>query len=174
MSPSSNPPRAFVSYAHEAKEPEKSAHAARVTALVEYLRDNEIDAHFDREVHGTPPQGWPAWMEEQLREANFVLVVCTETYLRRYNVQEKSGQGKGAIWEGGIIRQELYDAAGQNKKFAAILFAASDEAFKPAPLRQHTHYRDREDREALLRWLTDQPAYIPKPLGKKPNLPPNP
>jgi TIR domain len=97
--------RVFVSYAHE-----DDAHRTRVTALIEDLRANGVDARFDRDVNGTPREGWPRWMEEQVAQAVHVLVVCTETYLRRYDLRETPGKGKGAIWEGSIVRQEMYDA----------------------------------------------------------------
>lgn len=161
--------RVFVSYAQENKP-----HQKQVTELVEYLRSNGIDASFDRDVNGTPKKGWPHWMEDQIRSANYVLVVCTETYLRRYQQAEKPGKGKGAIWEGSIIRQEMYDNAGNNEKFAAVLFDSKDEAFKPQPLKAHTHYLFPDRQVELLRWLTNQPAYTPAPLGKVPRLPPDP
>lgn len=159
----------FVSYAQE-----DDAHKKRVTELVEDLRANGIDARFDRDVHGTPPQGWPRWMEEQIATAAYVVVVCTEVYLRRYEQREQPGKGKGAIWEGAIIRQEMYDGAGNNTKFTAVLYDQRDEAYKPQPLKPHTHYLYPDRRTELLRWLTNQPAYRPRPLGKVPILPPDP
>lgn len=169
MSTTNRAVRVFVSYAHG-----DDAHKKRVTELVDDLRSNGIDARFDRDVNGTPPEGWPRWMEDQLSAADHVLVVCTETYLRRYEQREVAGKGKGAIWEGGIIRQEMYNAAGNNKKFAALLFDNNDEVFQPQPLRSHTHYVYSGARTELLRWLTNQPAYSPRPLGKIPKLPPDP
>jgi hypothetical protein len=43
-----------------------------------------------------PPQGWIRWMDQQLSQARFVLVVCTETYCRRAAGQEAPGIGVGA------------------------------------------------------------------------------
>ncbi len=169
MSTIENPVRVFVSYTHE-----DAAQRMRVTSFVEDLRAQGIDAKFDRDVFGTPEPGWPAWMDQQVAEARYVLVVCTETYLRRFERRELPGAGKGAIWEGSIIQQEMYDEAGNNRKFAAILFDEHDERNKPRPLRPHTHYFYPRDRTNLLRWLTNQPSYIPRPLGNVPVLPPDP
>jgi CheY-like chemotaxis protein len=163
------PNRVFVSYAHE-----NESHKRRVTDLVEDLRANGIDARFDRDVHGTPREGWPRWMESQIAEAVHVLVICTEVYIRRYEQREQHGNGRGATWEGSIIRQEMYDGLGNNTKFAAVMFDPSDEANKPQPLRPHTHYIYPRDRTDLVRWLTNQPAYISRPPGKVPALPPDP
>ncbi len=162
-------PRVFISYTHDS-----DGHKAAVRAVAEDLRTNGVDARFDQEVHGTPPEGWPAWMEGQVRDAEFVLVVATETYLRRYQGAERPNIGKGAIWEGGTIRQELYDSAGRNVKFAAVLLSEADTVHKPEPLRPHTHYLLPRDRVKLLRWLTNQPAYTPVPLGHVPVLPRDP
>ncbi len=161
--------RAFVSYSQEG-DPQRD----RVTLFVEHLRSKGIDAHFDRHVNGSPPRGWPHWMEEQIALADYVFVICTETYLRRYNQKEKPKKGKGAIWEGAIIRQELYDSSGKNAKFVPILFDSKDVDFIPQPLRPHTHYLIPQRQEDLLRWLTNQPGYVPQPLGNIPDLPPVP
>lgn len=158
----------FVSYTHDSDN-----HKRAVLALVDDLRESGLNARLDREINGTPEHGWPAWMEERVRTADFVLVVCTEIYQRRYDNAEVPGVGKGAVWEGGIIRQELYESHG-NTKFAAVLFDSADERYKPQPLRPHTHYVYPRDRLALIRWVTKQPSYIPRPLGSVPKLPPDP
>jgi hypothetical protein len=167
--PEQNAPLVFVSYAHESDATRK-----QVTELVADLRSHGVDAHFDRDVNGTPSEGWPAWMERQLAQADFVLVICSPAYLRRYNDREAPGIGKGAIWEGAIIRQQMYESAGNNTKFAAVLFDREHEAHKPAPLRPHTHYIYPAARIDLLRWLTRQASYTPPPLGTIPHLPPDP
>lgn len=43
--------------------------------------------------------GWKA----KIRDSNFVLMVCTETYYRRAVGQEESGKGLGVRWEGRLI-----------------------------------------------------------------------
>lgn len=56
-----------------------------------------------------PPEGWPLWCERQIEAADFVLMVCTETYRRRVKGDEPQGAGLGVVWEARIIRQLLYD-----------------------------------------------------------------
>ena len=49
-------------------------------------------------------------MMNQVDAADYVLVVCTETYYHRFRGKEKPGIGKGVVWEGAIITNELYDS----------------------------------------------------------------
>ncbi len=42
-------------------------------------------------------------MVNQIEDAAFVLVVCTENYERRFRGKEESGKGLGAQWEVAII-----------------------------------------------------------------------
>jgi hypothetical protein len=51
-----------------------------VLALADRLCADGIDAMIDQ-YEQSPPEGWPAWCEAQIRKADFVLMVCTETYL---------------------------------------------------------------------------------------------
>ena len=106
-----------------------------------------LDVMIDQYVNGSPVEGWPEWMLNQLDEAAYVLVVCTETYYRRFRGKEAGGKGKGATWEGAIIKQEIYDAYCQTLKFVPILFSPDQEPFIPEPLRSlqplqpHDHER---------------------------------
>lgn len=83
-----HPPRVFLSYSHDS-----AAHGELVLALADQLRADGIDALVDQ-YEVAPPQGWPRWMDHHLRESDFVLVICTETYLRRARGEEDPGHGK--------------------------------------------------------------------------------
>jgi hypothetical protein len=63
-------------------------------------------------------------MLNEVEAADLVLVVCSAPYDRRFRGREEAGRGKGAIWEGGVIIQELYDAQGVNSKFIPIVLTA--------------------------------------------------
>ena len=69
-------------------------------------------------------------MLNQLDDAEFVLVVCTETYYRRLRGHEVPGKGKGVDWEGMLITQEIYDSRSTTVRFVPLLFAAQDERFR--------------------------------------------
>ncbi|HEU4884770.1 MAG TPA: TIR and AAA domain-containing protein [Longimicrobium sp.] len=154
--------RVFISYSHDSPE-----HEQRVLALSERLRKDGIDAQVDQYVNGTPPKGWPRWMLDQLEEAEYVLVICTETYHRRFRGHEHPGKGKGADWEGALITQDIYDARSDTIKFVPILFDPSGEHFVPQPLRSLTHYTlDSEAAyEQLYDFLLGQAGVEPGDLG---------
>jgi hypothetical protein len=170
-SPSPVPqPKVFVSYSHDSEE-----HVDRVLALCDRLRQDGIDADVDQYAPA-PSEGWPLWMERQIQAADFVLLVCTETYRRRFDGKEESGRGLGAAWEGAIVTQAIYETAGANSKFIPVTLSAGDETHIPIPLRRTTFYQLNTPNgyEGLYRRLTNQPA-APKPaLGLIHSLPPRP
>jgi hypothetical protein len=168
MTPLSSLPKVFISYSHDSRE-----HADRVFAFAERLREWGVDCHLDQ-YETSPPEGWPRWMERQIREAAFVLVVCTETYHRRFTGEEEAGKGAGAKWEGAIITNGLYEAEGRNAKFIPVVFSAADIAHIPERLRVTTRYQADTDEgfESLYRHLTNQPLKVKRPLGRLRELPP--
>src|SRR5207245_11091381 len=105
------PPQLFISYSHDSLQ-----HEQRVLALSNQLREDGVDAVLDQ-YESSPPEGWPIWMERQIREAVFVLVVCTETYLRRVERREEPHKGHGVLWESNIIYNHLYSDPKLSNRF---------------------------------------------------------
>ncbi|MEZ5480321.1 MAG: toll/interleukin-1 receptor domain-containing protein [Thiolinea sp.] len=64
-------PKVFISYSHDS-----DAHKARVLDLSNRLRKDGIDCWIDQ-YEPAPPEGWPRKMDQGIREADFVLMVCT-------------------------------------------------------------------------------------------------
>jgi hypothetical protein len=89
--------------------------------LVSASREDGIDCIIDRYVV-VPPEGWPRWMHKQIRDSDFVVMVCTETYYQRVMGDEKPGKGLGARWEGHLIYQGIYSA------FIPVLFESGNYA----------------------------------------------
>ncbi len=79
-------------------------------------------------------------MDQGIREANYVLMICTETYLRRLQLEEEQGKGLGVAWEGSLIYNTLYRNRTLNQKFIPVIFAPSDSAFIPTILFGNNHY----------------------------------
>ena len=84
---SDRPASIFISYSHDSPE-----HVARVLALAQRLEQDGFHWILDQ-YEGSPPEGWPLWMDRNLEEADFVLLVCTETYHRRVMGREAAGVG---------------------------------------------------------------------------------
>jgi SEFIR domain len=163
------PPLVFVSYSHDSP-----THMDRVLALCDRLRRDGIDAEVDQ-YDAAPREGWPRWTLRQIEAADFVLVVCTETYRRRFDGKEEKGRGQGVAWEGAVVTQVLYDSA-VGGKFVPVVFSPEDEAHIPTVLRGMTRYNlvSENGYEQLYRYLTGQPA-APRPdLGPVLSLPPKP
>jgi len=156
------PARVFISYSHDSPE-----HKDRVLTLCDRLRGDGIDAWIDQ-YEISPPEGWPRWCAAQVREAEFVLVVCSEIYERRFRGVEESGNGLGVAWEGYVVAQELYDAGSRNTKFVPLLFPGANPGHIPEVLRGATRYvidSSSVGYWSLYRHLTDQPGTIPPPVG---------
>jgi len=136
----------------------------RVLALSNRLRQEGVDSHIDQ-YEQSPPEGWPQWCEKQVEESSFVLVACTETYLRRFKGEEAPGKGLGGTWEGHIISQELYNSQGKNSKFIPIIFSEQDATYVPRILQGATVYEVLSGYEALYRHLTNQPLIQMPELG---------
>jgi formylglycine-generating enzyme required for sulfatase activity len=166
--PAPEHPKVFISYTHDSPE-----HRDRMLTLSDRLRADGIDCQIDQ-YEESPPEGWPRWMLNQIENADFVLVVCTETYARRFRGREESGKGLGAQWEGAVITQEIYDAAARNTMFIPVLFRPDDSAYIPIVLRGATYYQLHTEQgyEALYRRLTNQPLIRKPELGRIRPMPP--
>jgi len=154
----------FISYSHDSDE-----HRETVLRLSERLRTDGIETRLDQYVNGTPPQGWPRWMLDQLDAADSVVVVCTETYYRRFRGHEVPGKGKGVDWEGALITQEIYDSRSTTLKFVPVLLSAAVEEYIPEPLRSGTHYAPTSDAayQNLYDFLLGQAGVEPHPFGEQ-------
>ena len=160
--------RVFISYSHDSID-----HRRRVFDLSKRLCEEGIDCNIDQ-YERSPAEGWPRWMNKQIDLANYVLVVCTENYEKRFKGQDEPGKGHGVKWETSILTQELYDAEAKNEKFIPVVFYSKDVHYIPVVLKGATHYVLDTDQgyEDLYAHLTDQ-RLIPKPkIGKIRQLPP--
>jgi len=161
MSSLSSAPRVFISYSHDSPE-----HALRVLSLADALRSRGVDAWIDQ-YESVPAVGWPQWMIDQIAAADFVLVVCTETYRRRFEKKELPGKGKGVSWEGALISAEIYSAT-RHSKFLPVALAESDLQHVPIILQGTTHFlvEESEVPEKLLYAFAGESATPAPPLGE--------
>ncbi len=163
-------PRVFLSYSHDSDE-----HRDRVLALADRLCADGIDTHLDQ-YETSPAEGWPRWMRRQISDADFVLVVATSIYERRFEGEEEVGKGLGVRWEGASLTQELYEAGAKTTTFIPVIFGRQAAGHIPLILRPFTWYdlSTYDGYEQLYRRLTDQPKVVSPALGKRRTLPPRP
>jgi hypothetical protein len=160
-------PRVFISYSHDSE-----AHKARVLELADRLRGDGVDAMLDR-YESAPARGWAQWMHDQIVEADFIVVVCTETYNRRLTKHESPGLGLGGVWEGHLLVNLLFLAGAVSNKLIPVLLESDDKVSIPLSFATLQHYLvdSPQGYEDLYRRLTGQPNVVRPPLGTLRRLP---
>ena len=147
-------PRVFVSYGHGRQDD-----ADRVLALADRLRSDGVDAILDQ-YEDAPAEGWPKWTERQIRESDFVLIICTKSYKDLLMGTPRPSHDIGVSWESTLTYQHIYEAAGADKsKFIPVILSGSTVSDIPQPLRHATYFdlRSGSGYLQLYRRLTDQP-----------------
>ena len=91
------PCKVFISYSHNSEE-----HQQNVLGLADRLREEGIDCIIDQ-YEESPSEGWSRWAINQIEEAEFVLVVCTEQYSRLFAGRVETVERQAANWQGAII-----------------------------------------------------------------------
>ena len=115
-----HPPVAFISYSWDSEQ-----HRTWVKDLAARLRNNGIDAKIDKwEV--APGDPLPEFMEQRVRESNYVLIVCTPIY------KQKSEERKGGVgYESTIITAEVFTKS-NHRKFIPILRSGTRQSAIPS------------------------------------------
>ena len=162
-----HPPLVFISYSHDGE-----AHETRVLDFANRLRDESIDADIDQ-YEVSPPEGWPAWCEQLIKSADFVLLVCTETYLRSFEDADP-GSGLGVLWEARNIRQLVYDDRAKTGKYIPVLFDGGSPDHIPTLVKGATRWTvdTPEGYGGLYRQLTRQPKVLKPARGAIKPMPP--
>ena len=156
-----NLPKVFISYSHDSKE-----HKGFVRKLATSLRDYNIDA--DMDTWGLKPgDDLPTYMEKNLHEADFILVVCTKNYV------EKANKGKGGVgYEKMILSASLLKDI-NTSKIIPIIREWSAENIVPRFLETKLYIDFTEDKnyessfEELGRHILNEPEFLKPPIGKK-------
>jgi hypothetical protein len=151
----------FISYSHE-----DPVHQHRVAELVARLRADEIEVIIDCDKYpGGPSEGWPLWCQRQVKNASKVLMICTETYKRRYEAEEEPGVGHGVIFEAAAIRQAIINQGGENERFRCVCFQDEHVVHIPDQLKPYQHFVPVEPGAYadLLKWLRESNPPPPPP-----------
>lgn len=153
----------FISYSHDSEN-----HRENVLSLSDRLITEGIDCEIDRYVEGeSPEKGWPIWMEEKLKLSDYVLIVCSEDYLKKCEGKVPRGVGLGVIFESVLLLEQIYENGFVNKKFIPIVIESSDAQFVPTPLKPFTRYNVaiEDEYKLLYRRLTNQIEIVKPELG---------
>ena len=159
-----NSPRAFLSYSWD-----DVAHRAWVAGLATDLRRDGIESILDQ-WHVAPGDLLTAFMEKEIRENDYVVIICTPNYKGKFD-QRQGGVG----FEGEIISAEVL-AQGNHRKFIPVLSRGTWEQSAPSLLRGKSYVdlstaeRYRENYQELASTMLGTRSIAP-PLGKRSGLP---
>ena len=106
-------PKAFISYSWDDEE-----HKKWVKNLATNLRQYGVETRLDQ-WHAIPGDQLPAFMEREIRDNDYVLIICTSNYKLKAD-----GRKGGVGYEGDIIAGEIF-TKGNSKKFIPILARGS-------------------------------------------------
>ncbi len=159
-------PTVFISYSHDSP-----VHTDEVLAFSKRLREDGIDAIIDQ-YEPWPEKGWAQWMLRQEREADFVLMICTEMYYKGVMDKLAPGEKQGIKYEWNLINGNFYKAGSVNKRFLPVFLEKQCDEWTPDPFQAMPWFCVVTDEgyEDLYRRLRDQPKTRKPKLGKLKSL----
>jgi hypothetical protein len=158
-----NAPKVFVSYSREGRE-----HENWVLQLAASLRRNGVDAALDQ-WDLKPGSDMTLFMESQIRDSDFVILICTPTYAQKSNIP--SG---GVGYEKNIISAEMLQSRDLRPKFIPVLRDGDFNSALPTYLGSKFAIDFRPSREQadalgeLLRAIHEVPPSSKPTLGPSP------
>ena len=149
-------PKAFISYSWDDDD-----HKSWVAKLATDLRSDGIDTILDQ-WHAALGDQLPSFMEKEIRENNYVLIICTPNY--KLTSDERKG---GVGYEGDIMTAEVLNK-GNHRKFIPVLARGTWEESAPTWLKGK-FYVDLSTEEMYRKNYPDLTATL---LGTRPVIPP--
>jgi len=158
-------PKCFISYSWDSDE-----HKAWVRLLASELQRNGVVTYLDQwDIH--LGKDLPGYMETGIREANFVLLICTPVFA------EKANAGTGGVgYEKTIVTGEIFEGVANPDKFVPLLRKGELRDSLPSYLKSKAYADFRNDEmfdasiKDLLRHLHGLPKYVRPPLGPRPAM----
>jgi len=161
---SHTPPRVFISYSHDTAE-----HKKWVLKFATTLRNRGIDAVLDQ-WDLKAGDDLPHFMETNLADSDYILMVCSETYVERAN------RGTGGVgYEKMIITSSLLGSIDGNKVIPIIRQESTNDV--PTFLKSKLYIDFSKDKDIeynldeLIRTLLKAPLYEKPQIGKNPFKP---
>lgn len=158
------PPRVFISYSHDSAE-----HKGWVLDFATTLRNRGIDIVLDQ-WDLRPGDDLPHFMEMELARCDYVIIVCSETYV------DKANAGEGGVgYEKMIVTASLLTRIDNNKIIPVV--RQSSGPVLPTFLRSKLYVNFSNDSEVeysldeLLRALLNAPLFEKPEIGANPFKP---
>jgi hypothetical protein len=155
------PPRVFISYSHDSEQ-----HKDWIRGLAERLSTDGVSVLLDQWEIG-PGHDVTAFMERGLTSSDWVLIICTEDYVRKANTL-KGGVG----YERMIVTAEVAENLETNKFIPVLRTEQSESIPRFLGARIYVDFRSEEmnDREydLLLRALHGMPRHTKPQVGQNP------
>ena len=149
-------PKAFISYSWDDED-----HKSWVAKLATDLRSDGVDTILDQ-WHVVLGDQLPSFMEKEIRENNYVLIICTPNY------KLKSDERKGGVgYEGDIMTAEVLNK-GNHRKFIPVLARGKWDESAPTSLKGKK-YVDLSTKEMYRKNYSDLTTTL---LGTRPVVPP--
>ncbi len=155
--------KCFISYSWESE-----SHKKWVREFATKLRHKGVDVALDQwDAH--PGIDLTKFMEENIRESNYVLLICTPTFAKKAN------EGFGGVgYEKSIVTGEIFQGVGNDGKFIPILRVGDPKHSLPSFLlssyfinfKNETSFND--SLQVLLRHIFNEPLFTKPALGTKP------
>ncbi len=158
------PPKVFISYSHDTSE-----HKKWVLEFATTIRGRGVDAILDQ-WHSRPGDDLPHFMEAQLDQADYVLMICTEKYV------EKANKGTGGVgYEKMIMTASLLSRIDSNKVIPIIRQHGTKNLPVFMATKKYIDFSIDEDVEysldELMKTLLGAPLFDVPPIGTNPFKP---
>lgn len=112
-------PTVFISYAHD--DDDDDEHRAWVRGIADELAGRGLEVVCDADVELDPPGGFTHWSETSFEDADFVVVVGSPAYKRRWEGREEPGKGHGVAFEARLIKQWIAEHPHDTGKIIGVL-----------------------------------------------------
>ena len=156
-------PKAFISYSWDSE-----GHKRWVASVASRLRSDGVEVILDQ-WHLVPGDQLTEFMEREIRQNDYILIICTPKYKRKSDAREG-----GVGYEGDIMTAEVFSQR-NDRKFIPILASNKWENSSPSWL-SGKYYIDLSSQtlfergyEDLITTIHGERAKAP-PVGKKPSF----
>lgn len=157
-------PKVFLSYSHDSQE-----HKKWILDLATRLRNTGIDSVIDQ-WDLKPGDDLPKFMEQHLAQSDYVLMICTDRYVKKAN----SGVG-GVGYEKMIITSNLLTNIDNSKVIPIIRQVGSHNVPTFLKTKMFIDFSKTDDYEfsydELIRTLHNSPLYEKPEIGNNPFTP---